>query len=213
MIDKIKELLGEELSAKVAEKLGDVELAIMNDGSVVKADKHDKLKEDYKALEGKYSTDVKEFTAKLENASKGAGDLDTLKASLEALKSENQGLIDKYETEKAGIKIDSALRVELIKNNIKENYIDLAMKAADKGKFTIDGDNVIGVSDFVKETLTTFPDMFGEVKMTGAQPNMQGQTQVKTEKAKLIEQYNQATADKNFALAFKLNQQIKTIKE
>ena len=213
MLEKLQELLGEELSKQVTEKLGDVELAIMNDGSVVHADKHDKLKQDFKALEEKYSADVSEFTAKLENASKNSGDLETLKASLELLRGENQTLIDKYETEKANIKIDSALRVELIKNNIKDNYIDLAMKTADKEKFKIDGENVVGVSDFVKEAVKSYPDMFGEVKMTGAQPGMQGKSQVKTEKQKLIDQYNQAEADKNFALAFKLNQQIKAIKE
>ena len=62
MIDKLKELLGEELSKQVEDKLGKVELAIFNDGTVVPSDKYDTLKTDNKALETKYQTDVAEFT-------------------------------------------------------------------------------------------------------------------------------------------------------
>ena len=89
MLEKLTQLLGEELSKQVAEKLGTVELAVMNDGSVVKADKYDNLKGEYKDLEGKYLTDISEFNSKLETAVKNADDYEALKGTLENLKAEN----------------------------------------------------------------------------------------------------------------------------
>ena len=49
MLEKIKELLGEELSEQVTEKLGNVEIGITNDGSLVPAEKHDTMKAELKA--------------------------------------------------------------------------------------------------------------------------------------------------------------------
>ena len=89
MLDKIKELLGEELSKQVEDNLGKLELAVMNDGSVVPADKYEGLKADNKALEAKYQTDVADFTKKLDDAVKGTQDYDNLKLSLDTLKADN----------------------------------------------------------------------------------------------------------------------------
>lgn len=51
MNEKIKKILGEELSRQVSEKLGDVEIGITNDGTLVSAEKHDKMKAEYKATQ------------------------------------------------------------------------------------------------------------------------------------------------------------------
>ena len=76
MNEKIKALLGEELATQVAEKLGDVQLAVFNDGSVVPAEKHDGLK-----------SELKEYKSKLEETNKLVSELN-----------EKAGLADEWKT-------------------------------------------------------------------------------------------------------------------
>jgi predicted nuclease with TOPRIM domain len=212
MLDKLKELLGEELSAQVQEKLGDVELAIMNDGSVVKAEKHDGLKSDYKALEEKYQSDISEFNNKLEAATANAADYDALKGTLETLKAENTQIAEQYQKELLDVKMDRDIDKLLAKANLDEQYIPLVKSQLNKESLSYDGDNLIGGDDFVKQSQERFPKLFGEIKKVGMDPANGLKTTI-GKKAQLIEQYNQAEKAGNARLMMALSNQIKNINE
>lgn len=76
MNEKIKELLGEELANQVTEKLGDVKLGIVNDGTLVPAEKHEGMK-----------AELKESKTKLEDANKLIAELN-----------DKAGLADEWKT-------------------------------------------------------------------------------------------------------------------
>lgn len=208
MIDKIKELLGEELSQQVSEKLGNVELAIFNDGTVVPADKYDTLKGEHKALQGKYESEIKDFNAKIEEASKSAADVDGLKASLDKLKQENIDIMEKYKADTQNIKIDSMIEVELLKVNADEKYLSMLKTQVNKDNLSFDGDKLVGLTDIVNGLQENFPKMFGEVKKAGAQPNPDEKKAPMGEKAKLMNAYDGA---KTFAEKLAIQRKIKEL--
>ena len=215
MLEKLVEVLGEELSSQVSTKLQEakIELAIFNDGSVVPATKYDSLKAENRELEAKYDADVKDFSKKLEDATKGVEDYDTIKKTLEQMKLDTDDLIAKTETEKANIKIESAFEVELIKNNVDEAYLPLFKKQLDMDKVKLEGEEVTGLKELVDTFRTTYPKSFGEVKKAGAQPSMDGKTPDASKKSQLVEAYNQAQKAGDAKKMFAINKQIKELKE
>jgi len=167
MLDKIKELLGEELASKVTAALGTVELAVMNDGSVVKADKYETLKSDHGQLETKYQTDVLDANTKLEAATKNAGDYETLKGTLEGLKTDNLKLVEQFETDKVNMKKNSAVEIALLKANVNDKYLNMAKTQLNMENLIFDGDNLVGLDDSIEKLRGSFTEIFGEVKKVG----------------------------------------------
>lgn len=214
-LDKLQELLGEELAATVQEKLSEqkVELAIFNNGSVVKADKYETLKEEHKALNEKYQTDMSEVNNKLENAVNGAVDYEALKGTLEQLKTENQKLAETHEQELINIKMDSFIDVELLKANVKPGYEQILKSQINKGSLKFDGDNLIGLGEQIKSLQEKFSDTFGEVKIVGANPNGGTKNPPQGKRQQLVEQYNKAEKDGNVREMFVLNKQIKALQD
>ena len=206
MNKNIAELLGEELSKQVTEKLGTVELAIMNNGSVVPADKYEQLKSDNKALETKYQTDISDFTSKLEEASKGTKDIDKLKASLETLTTDNKSLMEKYQKDTLNIKLDSAIDVALLKANVDEKYVPLLKTQINKDNLKAEDDNIIGLTDSIANLQTAYPDMFGQIKKTGVQPPSDHKNVDTSKKAQLIEKYNKAPAKEKLSIMTQIKQ-------
>jgi len=170
MLEKLEQLLGEELSKQVTEKLGTVELAIFNDGSVVRAEKYETLKTDHKNLEEKYHSDISEVNTKLESAVKNAGDLDALKGTLETLKTDNTKLTEDYQTNLQNIKVNSAIDVALLKANVKPGYDTMLKTQLNRESLTFDGDNLVGLTDSITNLQTSFPELFGEMKVVGIDP-------------------------------------------
>ena len=120
MLDKIKELLGEELSKQVTEKLGTVELAIFNDGSVVNADKHDLLKAEHKTLQDQYA----ESNKKIEDITNAAGESDTLKEQLKILGEEYNTFKADTTKREANFNKGTVLK-ELLRKNFNPDAVDL----------------------------------------------------------------------------------------
>ncbi len=178
MLEKLKELLGEELANQVTEKLGDTELAIMNDGSVVKADKHDSLKAEYKALESKYTTDISEINSKLTEATSNAADYDTLKGTLETFKLESETRQKEHDTQLLSVKMDKDIDSLLYKNNVKDKYMDIAKQQFNKESLKYDNETLLGAGDTLGRLTDTFPEWFGEIKKAG--PTPQGGVQTPT---------------------------------
>lgn len=213
MLEKIIGALGEELSKQVEEKLkaANIELAVMNDGSVVNAEKHDGLKAEYKTLEDKYSKDVLDVNTKLEEATKKAVDFDTLKGTLDDLKTENSKLAEQFENEKLMIKKNSASEVALIKSGLKEQYLDMAKSQLNINDLNFDGDNLLGLDKSIETLKENYSEMFGEMKRKGVDPKG-GEMPPLGKKAQLVEQYNQAEKSGNAKLMFSLSNQIKQLK-
>lgn len=210
MNDKIRELLGEELSKQVAEKLGTVDLAVANDGTWMPVDKYDTLKATHKALEEKYNTDIADFNTKLEAATKDVGDIDTLKQSLVTLQKDNKDLMAKYQSDTLNIKLDSKIDVALLKANADPAYIPLLKTQIKKETLSFEGDEVIGLTDVVNKLQTDFSKMFGEVKKAGPTPGEEKKNPPMGEKAKLMERYNSA---KSIAEKLAIQREIKQLKE
>jgi len=214
MLDKIKEVLGEELAKAIDEKLTEakIELAIMNDGSVVKSDKYETLKTEYKGLETKYQSDIGDVNSKLKEAMDKATDYDGLKGTLETMKTENAKTIDEYKASTERIKKTSAIDVALLKANVKDGYTSMLKSQIDVDKLSFDGDTLVGLNDTIEKFKTTYVDLFGTLKKTGGEPDT-GKPSITTERSRLIEQYNTAEKNKDAKQMMALTAKIKTMKE
>jgi len=212
MLDQLKELLGEELSAQVQEKLGEVELAIFNNGTVVPADKYDSLKAEHKSLTEKYQTDISGLNSKLENAMTNAADYDSLKGTLETLQAENNKIAEEHQQELINSKKSNAVELALIKANLKDGYLPLIKSQINTESLSFDGDNLIGLTDTIQSVQQQYPDMFGQVKKVGINPE-NGLAANLGKKQQLIEQYNTAEKNGDSKQMFALDRQIKNLKE
>jgi len=172
LIKKVADLLGEELSKQVEEKLGTVELAVMNDGTVVKAEKHETLKTEYGDLQTKYDKDIKEINEKLATAIADSKDIETLKQTLETVKGESKTLTDDLQNQLSDVKKVSAVKVDLIKEKAKD--IVGIMAHIDMKKVSMDGDNLIGYTEQRDKIKADFPFQFGEDVQKGTDPHKNG---------------------------------------
>ena len=214
MNDKLKELLGTELSDQVIQKLGDVELGIVNDGSLVPAGKHDTLKTELAQAKEELNLTKSEFegmNSKIQELSKNTNATDELKAQLE--ETNNKYKSYESETEKRLINIQKKHAIEkgLRDANANPDVLDMLVD-----KFELDSiqlDNESKIVDWethlnpVREKRTT---LFGEIKLQGDTPNLL-QTNTTTRES-LINQYNQAEAARDVMRMQDLHKQIQTIK-
>lgn len=211
MIQKLSELLGEELSTQVTQKLGDVELAVMNDGTVVNATKHDNLKIEFKALETKYSTDISGMNSKLDAATANAADYDSLKGTIDTLKADNVKAAEDYRIETSRIKKANALNFELMKSGVDEQYLDMVKSQINLDNLVFDGDDIIGLSDSVNKAKDSFPKLFGEMKKLGVTPQSNTEPPQVGKREQLIEEYNLAEKQGNPRKMMELQNKIKKL--
>ena len=168
MLEKLKGLLGEELSKQVEEKIGSVELAIMNDGSVVNAEKHDTLKKEFELLDKRYKEETSVLNTRLEDAIKTSGDVEVFKKSIEDLKAEQQKIVDENTKSIENIKIDSAIEIELTKENTRNTKAAKAL--LDRSKISIVDGQVTGIKEQVMSLKASDDYLFGEIIQKGGDP-------------------------------------------
>jgi hypothetical protein len=191
MNKKITELLGKELAEEVAEKLGDVKLGITNDGSLVPSEKYETLKEEHKALQSKYKTEIEALNSKLDEAVKASGDAESLKQVIAELKTEQQKTVDEYNDKMTQLSIDSAIEVALVKANAKNNTAVKALLDMDAVKL-VDG-QLFGFNEQIEKLKANEGYLFAELVKKGKEPQ-KGITPPAGKKAQLIEAYNKATS-------------------
>lgn len=128
MNEKILNALGEELGKEVQAKLTEakIELAIMNDGSVVPAEKYDKLKGEYKELENQTTT----MDQKIKELSANDSTIDDLKSQLSELKGEYDAFKSESEVREVNFKKQSKLK-ELLSKNFNPDAVDLLLNTMD----------------------------------------------------------------------------------
>ena len=136
-MDKLKELFGEEALtfSQLEEKLKDnkdVKLANLASGLYVDKKKHDDTVTKLTTAEGTIKT-LQETVSKFDGV------------DVEGLKNEAKTLKDKYDTDIAAVKLDSAVDLALVNAKVKNPKI--AKSALDMSIIKLDGDKLIGLSE------------------------------------------------------------------
>lgn len=174
MLEKIKSVLG-DLSEQVESKFkeANVELAIMNDGSVVPADKHDSLKKDLTEVNSKL-TDANTQVTTLTDQIKELGntdDIDQLKADIK--KANEDAETYKVDAEKRILNIqkNAALQTALVAADADTNNIDLLISQFDMDKINLTDDGkIIGFDDIVKPIKEKRAALFIKTTRQGTKP-------------------------------------------
>lgn len=142
-IDFLKPVLGEELFAQVAEKLGGttgVTLANISDGSYVPKQKFDEEHTNAKAL----AAQVKDLTAQLTEAQKRAGDADALNAQIAQLTKDIADRDGKLASLSTDYDIKDALRAA------KARDVDIVFSLLDRSKITAKDGKLSGADEQIK---------------------------------------------------------------
>ena len=152
----LKSLLGDLYTDAIGEKLGDKELAIINDGSYIPRQKFNEKDQEAKELKAQLKTRDQQ----LEDLKIKAAGNEELTKQLEDLKRTNLETQQEYE------------------NRLKEQARDFAIDRAigdakarnakdvraliDMSKVSLDGENIIGLSDQLEAIKTSDPYLFGD---------------------------------------------------
>lgn len=134
MLEKLIEVLGTELTEQVQEKLGDIELGITNDGTLVPADKHDNMKAELKATQ-----------ERLEGLHGQLKDMESSKGTIEELKEQLKAKGDEFEKFKNDVTLreNNLIKVSALEKGFKEagaleSVIDLLVGTVDLEEVNLD---------------------------------------------------------------------------
>lgn len=154
--DLLKEYLGDD--AKVSEfmdKMKESKIYVSGEENI--DTRYSKLKEDFEALSSK----SKESESLIEQLKKNNGDNQTLQDQIK----EYEGKIAELEAENQAMKLDNALKFELLAKGAKANDIDYLMFRAKQGetelKFDKDG-HIKGIDDLIGDLKKTCQSNFEE---------------------------------------------------
>ena len=156
-MDKLKELLGEELYNKVKEKLGDKKIMI-DDGNFIPKARFDEVNEQ----KNEYKKMVDERDKQLESLKEKAKGHDDLTAKLTELEEQNKNTKTEYEAKMAELKKNTA--IDLFLSNQKAKNVKAVKALLDMEKVSIDGDNLIGIEEQLKSLKESDPYLFGDAK-------------------------------------------------
>ena len=194
IIDKVMSEYGKNVNA-LKDKIGE----------------YDALKTDYKSLEEKYQTDLTEVNNKLNGAMANAADYETLKGTLETLKSETTQIQEQHQKDLLNVKLDKDIDLLLVKSNVDPEYLPLIKSQLNKDSLSYEGDKLIGGDDLVSQAQQKYPKLFGEIKKVGSQPD-NGLNSGITKKEQLIKEYEAAQKAGNARRMMALSNQIKNLK-
>jgi len=156
-MDKLKELLGEELFAKVKEKLGDKKIMI-DDGNFIPKARFDEVNEQ----KNEYKKMVDERDKQLESLKEKAKGHDDLTAKLTDLENQNKQTKEEYEAKMAELKKNT--QIDLFLSNQKAKNVKAVKALLDMDKVSLDGDNLIGIEEQLKTLKESDPYLFGDAK-------------------------------------------------
>ena len=206
MKKQIMELLDDAGKAKLTELLGDKDI-IVNDGTFIPRDRLNSKIEELKELQeqlGERDKQLKEISGKVT-------DNDELSKRINELQSLNETQKTEYETKLQKQTFDFALDKKLSEYQPKNKK---AVKALlDMEQIKLDGDKLLGIDDQIEAIKTSDAYLFGETVVKGNNPPKAPNPQNLTNKAKLIEQYNEAEKRRDVAAMFGIEAQIKKLKE
>jgi hypothetical protein len=162
-MDKLKELLGEELFSQVKEKIGDVKIMI-DDGNFIPKARFDQVNEEKKELKEM----LKERDKQLEDIKKKAKDSEDLTAQIKELQDLNQKTVTEYEAKLAKQSFNFALEQALAKDGA--NPVKAVKALLDLDRIKQDGETLIGYDEQIKTLKETYGHLFG-ANLKGRDPN------------------------------------------
>lgn len=176
----LKEYLGDELYNKVAEKLqgnAKVKLANLATGEYVGKDKFLALETTKQDLEKQLS----ERDKQLDSLKKTAGDNEALKTEITRLQAENTATRADLENKLKEARLDYALEARLLKEGAVNTK---AVKALlDHTKLSLDGDNLLGLDEQLKNLKEAekwaFAEVSNPVPGAGGNPPLNEETKKK----------------------------------
>ena len=157
-------------------------------------DKYNETAEAKKKLE----TDIQERDKQLEQLKNAAGNSEELKAQIEQLQAENQKAAEEWQAKVAQMQLDFAIEKALTVAKAKNAK---AVKALlDMEKVKLDGEQLLGLDDQLKELQKSDAYLFGEPGKVGGGTNPPGGTEPKT----IDQQIEDAVKAGNTGLAIRL---------
>lgn len=180
-MDKLKELLGEELFNQVTAKLGDVKIMV-DDGNFVPLSRFNQVNEQKKELQDQLKTrddqhkqELKERDKQLEDLrSKATGNeelqkrIDGLKKANDDAKTAAEEAAKQWQARLEAQQFDFALERKLVEAKAKNVKATKAL--LDTAKLKLDGETVLGLEDQLKALRESDPYLFGEDNLTGKKP-------------------------------------------
>jgi DNA repair exonuclease SbcCD ATPase subunit len=157
-------------------------------------DKYNEVAEAKKKLE----TDIQERDNQLEQLKNAAGNSEELKAQIEQLQAENQKAAEEWQAKVAQMQLDFAIDKALTAAKAKNPK---AVKALlDLEKVKLDGEQLLGLDDQLKELQKSDAYLFGESGKVGGGTNPPGGAEPKT----IDQQIEEAVKAGNTGLAIRL---------
>jgi uncharacterized protein with gpF-like domain len=164
----LKELLGEELHEQVTAKLGDKELAVINDGSYIPKRKFDELNDDKKELKRQ----LEERDNQLKELGSQAEGNEALTKQINQLKEENANQATAYEKKLQDQLFDTKLDDALC--DAKAKKLKAVKALLDLESIKLDGDKLLGLEDQLKKVIEEDSYLFSveeSPKLGGCNPN------------------------------------------
>lgn len=165
----LKELLGEELNAKLMEKLGDKhKLAVVSDGNWFPKAKWDEVNEEKNTL----ASQLAERDKQLKELKTKASGNEELTAKITELEKLNKATRDEYEAKMIALRKETAIELRL--KDEKAKNVKAVKSLLDLDKVSMDGNNLIGLDEQLKGLKESDSYLFGEDVLSGRDPNPGG---------------------------------------
>lgn len=161
----LKSLLGDLYTDAIGAKLGDKELAVINDGSYIP---RAKFTEETKALKDQ----LKERDKQLKDLEVKAAGNDTMKAEIQKLQDANREATESYDKKVAQLQLDYAIDRALSGHKVKN--VKAAKALLNLEAIKLDGEKLLGFDDQVKTLQTSDAYLFGEATQVGSGTNPGG---------------------------------------
>lgn len=151
-----------------------IKLGNLESGNYIAKERYNKLDEEYKALE----TKNKELVSMSEKHQKEIAKLNKESISKEDYDKKMEEIQEKYKSEIDTLKksMEDAQRNSIISNfldkyPIAQNCKEFVLAKLDQSLIKVDGDNVLGIDDQMKNIMTNYNSLFIQSKPAGATPN------------------------------------------
>lgn len=163
-MEKIKELLGEDLFNQVKEKLGDKKLMV-DDGNFIPKSRFDEVNEQKK----EYKSMLDDRASQLEDLKEKAKGNEELEEKIKELEETNQSKIEEYENKIKQINFDRKLEKAI--SSVKGKNPRAIKALLDIDKIQVDDDKLIGFEEQIKQLQESDSYLFGDDTLGGREPN------------------------------------------
>ena len=152
----LKDLLGDLYTEEIAKKIGDKELAVINDGSYVPRAKLNEKEQENKDLRQQ----LKDRDTQLDDLKSKAAGNDDLQKQIDTLKSDNQKAAQEYEGKLSEQRLNSAIELAVHQAGAKNVKAVRALLNSDL--IMLDGEKLLGFDDQIKGLRESDAYLFGE---------------------------------------------------